>query len=173
MEPEVEIMKIFLENCKQWFTMTNIKAKSNKEIDILAIDPKSHEIYHIECRIATKFLLRFKETKNKKRKISHRNGINYFVDKKFYDQNVVNKIKKITGREKWKKWLVVWGMKKGEEERIKEYAGKYGIEIKEISEIIKEIFKFINLHGISGSRNNVLRVMELISFLTRKNKINL
>lgn len=52
MEPEVHIVEKYLQLVKHWFTMTNVMLGGGKEIDLLALDPRSGEKYHIEVRVA-------------------------------------------------------------------------------------------------------------------------
>jgi nucleoid DNA-binding protein len=40
--------------------MTNIKCRGNKEIDLLAMNPKTNEKYHVEARVSTTFSLKEK-----------------------------------------------------------------------------------------------------------------
>jgi hypothetical protein len=54
MEPEVHIIEKYFQEIKHCFTMTNIKCRGNKEIDLLAINPKTQERFHVEIRIATR-----------------------------------------------------------------------------------------------------------------------
>lgn len=39
MRVEESIVETYVRFVKKWFTITNIKCRNNKEIDILAIDP--------------------------------------------------------------------------------------------------------------------------------------
>ena len=67
MEPEVHIIEKYFQLIKRCFTMTNIRLKGGKEIDLLAINPQSGEKYHVEVRVSTtpSFKLRIHDTKLK------------------------------------------------------------------------------------------------------------
>ena len=47
MHPEKEIVNLWL-NRKGFFTISNIKAANNREVDLLAINQKKKEILHVE-----------------------------------------------------------------------------------------------------------------------------
>ena len=47
MEPEVKIVDRYFQECKNFFTMTNRRVKGNKEIDLLAFNPKTNEVSQI------------------------------------------------------------------------------------------------------------------------------
>ena len=56
MEPEVHIIEYFqvVLGC---FTMTNVKCEGQKELDLLAVNPRTSEKYHVESRVSTSFKL--------------------------------------------------------------------------------------------------------------------
>lgn len=62
MEPEVHIIEKYFQEIKRCFTMTNIKCKGGKEIDLLAVVPITLERYYVESRVSTTFKLREKAT---------------------------------------------------------------------------------------------------------------
>ena len=51
MEPEVHIIEKYFQEILHCFTMTNIRCKRGKEIDLLALNPSTKEKYHIEARV--------------------------------------------------------------------------------------------------------------------------
>ena len=53
MEPEVHIIEKYFQEILHCFTMTNIKCKRGKEVDLLAVNPRTGEKYHVESRIDT------------------------------------------------------------------------------------------------------------------------
>jgi hypothetical protein len=58
MEPKVHIIEKYFQVVLGSVTMTNVKCKGGKEIDLLAMDPKTLEKYHVESRVSTSFKLR-------------------------------------------------------------------------------------------------------------------
>jgi hypothetical protein len=152
--------------------MTNIKCKKdNKEIDLLAINPETLERYHVESRIATTFKLKDKATYTKDGRC-HKNGLDYFHKEKFNNPIVQEKIKEFFGENSYHKWLVVWDWNKegSNEFAFKELAEKqYGIEVVTLRAMI---FRFMKCRITSGSRDDILRTMELVRLMEeRKVKI--
>jgi Holliday junction resolvase-like predicted endonuclease len=78
MEPEVHIIEKYFQEILHCFTMTNIRCKGGKEIDLLAINPKTLERYHVKSRVSTTFKLKLKATYSKKGRC-YKNGIDYFA----------------------------------------------------------------------------------------------
>jgi len=154
--------------------MTNIRCKGNKEIDLLAMNPKTLEKYHVESRVSTTFKLKSKDTYSIRGnvKIPHRDGIDFFHREKFKHKNVKEKILEIFGKEPYQKILVVWDVDNPSVISLAER--KYNIEIRFIDEIIDEI---IDKGKVRGSRDDVLRLIELMSLLETKeekrSKVNL
>ena len=67
MEPEVHLIEKYFQTVKKCLTMTNIQLKGNKEIDLLAMDPRTYERFHVESRVTlTGFKLLKKDTYVKK-----------------------------------------------------------------------------------------------------------
>ena len=79
MEPEVHIIEKYFQLVRHCFTMTNIRCKRGKEIDLLAIDPQTGEKYHVESRVGTapSFKIREKDTSTSKGR-PHKIGLDYF-----------------------------------------------------------------------------------------------
>jgi hypothetical protein len=106
MEPEVHIIEKYFQEVLHCFTMTNIRCKGGKEIDILATNPTTGKKYHVESRVSTVFKLREQATK-KKDGTSHKNGLNYFKKEKFENSAVLARIKELLGDKDYEKVLVV------------------------------------------------------------------
>ena len=164
MEPEVHIIeKYFQEFCK-CFTMTNIKCEGNKEIDLLAINPITMERYHIESRISTTFKLRLEATYTKNGRC-HKNGLDYFHKEKFEHPAVKKKIRELFGNEKYTKVLFIWDAQDKFADTPRIAKEKYCIEIMGLRAVIG-VFKELKLP--SGSRDDVLRIMELVSLVDKE-----
>jgi hypothetical protein len=142
--------------------MTNIRCKGNREIDLLAIDPKTLEKFHVESRVHTSYAhaLRLED-------------LNYFSREKFNHQVVVGKIREIFGDSNYYKWLVVWNIQDVPPSahhfaRVVQLAKKkYGIEVFGLRGIIHEL---IENKATAGSRDDVLRIMELVSLVRHEEK---
>lgn len=81
-EPEVHIIEKYFQAVLQCFTMTNIRLKGGKEIDLLAINPRTGEKYHIEARVSTTLKIKLKDTYTSSGK-PHRRCLDYFDREKF------------------------------------------------------------------------------------------
>ena len=168
MEPEVHIIDKFFQEIEHCFTMTNVQCKGRKEIDLLAINPVSSKKFHVEARIATSrsFALTYKDTRSKRG--SHRIGLDYFQKEKFNHPAVVERIKELFGDTNYDKILVVWTVKDtdamGENFRANAYH-EYGIHVYHIMDMINLLKEKGTMRG---SRDDVLRLIELISLLDRE-----
>jgi len=158
METEVRIVDRYLQECRNLFTMTNMRVKGNKEIDILAVDPKTSNVYHVEVCVLFR-PLRLKETIHRSNTNRSRDGLDYFLSNKFDHSNVRNGISRILGPNvEPRRILVVGKVKKEEEERIKNIARSNNLEIMLIGECI------IKLKAVKkGSRDDIVRTIELMS----------
>jgi len=136
--------------------MTNIKCKGGKEIDLLAVNPKTQEKYHVEARVGTSpsFKIREKDTYTSKGK-PHKIGLDYFHKKKFEHPLVKEKILEYFGDSKYRKWLVIWHIQN--EKLVAKALYEYGIEIYWIHELISNLRQ---QKLTSGSRDDVLRLIE-------------
>lgn len=157
MEPEVHILEKYFQVVLGCLTMANVKCKGGKEIDLLAMNPKTSKRFHIEARVTrTGFKIAKDETFTKKGKhigTAHRIGVPYFDKEKFEDPRVKEKIVEVFGKAPYEKILVVWDVS---EPSVIPYAKeKYGINIWLIRNLLKDLGK------ISGSRDDVLRLAEL------------
>jgi hypothetical protein len=163
-ELEVHIIEKYFQEILGYFTMTNIRCKGGKEIDLLAIDPVSNIKYHVESRVSTALPLCLVETTSKSGK-SNKNGLDYFAREKFNHPYVVEKIKDYFGTQHYIKMIVVYAVKncKTSEERkafILKADEEYGIDVTFIGKMIESLSK----HGETmGSRDDVIRLIELIT----------
>jgi hypothetical protein len=90
----------------------------------------------------------------------HRDGLDYFVRVKF-DQKAREFIKEITGMENCQKVIVLAKIHKGEESQVYDESERLGIKIWKIQDIIKELSKI----PLKGSRDDILRIIELFSHI--------
>jgi hypothetical protein len=147
--------------------MTNIKLKRGKEIDLLAMNPRTGEKFHVESRVATSpsFKLRLKDTQ-RSNGTSHRRGVDYFEKQKFNHQIVADAVRKIFGDEDYRKIIVVWDVKN--DSVVKQAKEEFDIEIWFMDALISELEKMFHSGLIRGSRDDILRTVELI---TKKYKV--
>jgi len=147
--------------------MTNIKCKGGKEIDLLAINPKTLERYHVEARasISPSFAVREKDTYTSKGR-AHKRGLDYFSKEKFNHPAVVEKIREFFEDSDYHRILAVWNYEFGFGQ-FDDVAEDYGIEVLELRSMIRELMK---RGATRGSRDDVLRLMELMSIMTKEHE---
>ena len=168
LEPEVHIIEKYFQLIRHCFTMTNIRCKRGKEIDLLAVNPKSGEKYHVESRVSTSkgFALREKDTQTSKGRPLRR-GLDYFLREKFNHPLITEKISELFGDFDYQKVLVVWRTKDDYSQINQIAVEKYGINIWVLRGMVIELMR----HKVtSGSRDDVLRIMELASLVKEEDR---
>lgn len=159
MEPEVHIIEKYFQEIMHCFTMTNIRCRGGKEIDLLAINPIKRKKYHIESRVSTIFKLRERATK-KKNGSSHRDGLDYFKKEKFEHSTVLARIKELFGGLDYAKVLVVHNTEEPRDALIQKAWQKHGIHVLLMKDIIADLKEEVK---VTGSRDDVMRFVELIA----------
>jgi len=137
--------------------MTNIKCKGNKEIDLLAINPETPEKYHVESYVSTSKSWALKK-----------GDLAYFNKRKFEHTTVKEKIRETFGNSGYRKVLVVWDTEKNA--NVSEMAkNQFNIEVWLMKDLLNKLMEKI----VSGSRDDVLRLIELMYHSTKEywNKI--
>jgi len=150
MEPEEHLIEKYFQTVMNCFTMTNIRCGKG-EIDLLAINPKTQERFHVEATVHT--------TGNKIKKTD----IDNFAKKKFDHPDVKKKIKEIFGDGVYRKWLVVWWVRRTDDLVWKE-ADQHSIEIQFIGDFLDQM---VEERRTKGSRDCVLRIIEFMAIHER------
>lgn len=161
MSAEKEIVNYWY-NKKGFFTINNIKASSNRDCGILALNfdkGKVNEIFHIEvsCSITNNIA----ETSNLNRSISK------IVDEKFEDENVKeiinNNIKQFSIQKPSVKKIIVLGAvpKSRKIEIVKEFSQKE-VEVIEFENILYDVIEQLDTQYY---RNDIIRTLQLTKFL--------
>ena len=158
MEPEVHIIEKYFQEVMNCFTMTNIQLKHGHkyEIDLLAVDLFGEKYYRVESSVKTTHKLKFMATNNKKRGYSIA-----AMRRKFENDKVRNYVESIFNNKPYHKILVVWDKDVRE---LNEQCKNLGIEVRSLMGII---YQLSNHKITSGSRDDILRTMELV-FLEKK-----
>jgi len=145
MQSTEKIVESYCNYVKGWATIPNIKCdKGQYEIDILAVDPKNKEKYHIECSVSISSAFskltaeEFSEEKIKVRteKPRQRMTIGYFEERNFRKKEIIEKLGQY-GFEpgNYRKVIVADGWT----DEAKEKAREYGIEIWNFNEILSQL----------------------------------
>jgi hypothetical protein len=124
--------------------MTNIRCSGQKEIDLLAVNPKTGEMFHVESHVWTERRLNSTELAE-------------LVENKFNDSKVKEKISEFLKESDYKKWLVVSPQDVNQE--LNEYARKRGIEIWYIDVMVNMIMEKMKRFG---SRDHIIRMLEIV-----------
>lgn len=144
--------------------MTNIRCESGKEIDLLAVNPKTSERYHVESRVSTTFRLRERATK-KKDGTTHKDGLDYFKTEKFEHRAVLSRIRELFGDLSYHKVLVVHDTQEPSLTFVPKASQKFGISVLLMKDIIHDLKHRVK---VIGSRDDVMRLCELIAFEERE-----
>lgn len=163
MEPEVHIVEKWLQLVHRCFTVTNVKATGNKEIDILAVNPRKNAYVHVECSCKVGHMLDITKRFIHKGKV-YNNELEYFEKEKFEHANVMQRVKEFFGDKKYTKTLVVWDARREVPDlgsTAYYAASKYGIEIKPLTDLIYDLREVIKEEH-RGHRDDILRLIELM-----------
>lgn len=124
--------------------MTNILLDENREIDLLAVNLKTGDKYHVESKCGTN-----------RRSWLRSQDLDDFHRKKFNHPIVMKKIRGLFGDSDYQKWIVVWNVQN--EHVVTDAVAKYDIKIYCIHELI-DVLR--NRRLTSGSRDIVMRMIE-------------
>ena len=167
-ETTEHIVESYVRHYLRWFTNSNIKAKGNKEIDILAVDSLGNR-YWIECGVTHKksWALKSRATEKDFQGIErkhgmkmawrHKNSVDYFIKHKFDDSRTQERLKDFGFKKgNYQKIVVCWQVK---DKEVIEYAKKHGIEIWLLKEKMKDFMQDI---GESYYNDDILRTLQLV-----------
>ncbi len=162
MRIEEKLVEEYVRQVKNWFTMSNIKCKNNKEIDLLAVDLDGSK-YHIEVTIYVEGWPLEIEERGRKNVVT----VKWYSENKFLDKNVRKKIKEIFGTDDlnaYKRIMVYWKIKKGiSMEEIKKEAEAHSIdEVWLLPNIVQELYTLIK-EGKLKDNIDVLRMIKLVT----------
>ena len=124
--------------------MTNIRCKGKREIDLLAIDPKTGQKFHVESTVWTNRKLSLKTLER-------------LVETKFNDPRVKERIREFFGESEYRRWLVV-SPQKVDSQLVEIARNKFGLEIEYIDMMLRMIMTKLRF----GSRDQVLRILEIV-----------
>jgi hypothetical protein len=150
MHPNEHLVEQYVRIVKNWFTISNIRYTKNREIDILALDSKGNA-YHVEVDI-------------------HKGGLQWgpegndgwtvkeYKDKKF-SKDAKNFIREKFGiNETYDIW-VCWGIHPNIKDHAKKEANKYGIEIWEFKDKLRELMDAV---GTAHYGDDIIQSLSLI-----------
>jgi hypothetical protein len=125
MEPEVHIIEKYFQEVYHCFTMTNIRCKGGREIDLLAVSPTIGKKYHVESSVLTPRGFHLKEK-----------DLDYFKSKKFDHPVIIEKIRELFGDLSYEKILVVFNTQDNFRSLSEIAEKQYGICIQGIQTLV-------------------------------------
>jgi hypothetical protein len=144
METTEKIVESYCRYVKGWLTLPNVKCEGQYEIDLLAIDPKSLERYHIESGVSisgsfsklTAKPFSRDDLKIRVKQAGQRRTLGYFIDRKFDLPEVRAELKKYGFvRGNYVKVIVTWGWQPD----VKALADRKRIQLWDFRERVNEI----------------------------------
>jgi len=167
METTEKVVEAYVRYIKGWATIPNIKCKGQYEIDLLAIDPKTGDRYHIESTVSVSrgfsklTALPFDPEKLKERVqvARQRRTVGFFHERKFSPPPVVQKLKEFGFEEgKYGRIVVAWDWTPEAEEQ----AASLGIRLWRFPDILNRISE-----TLEGTRtyftDDTLRTLQLFA----------
>jgi hypothetical protein len=116
METTEKIVEVYVRYVKRWATIPNIRCSGQSEIDLLAIDPKTCDRYHIETSISISpgfSKLTDIEFSKGLHKAKMRRTLGYFIERKFKVRSVVEELATYGFAEgEYKRVIVTWDLTK-------------------------------------------------------------
>ena len=148
MNPSEKIVEQYINHVKNWLTLPNIIYGINNELDLLAYDPRMQRFYCIEVTMHFNFGPGRKDFSSvyqfKKGKFT--NALRKHLKERFKIRNA-------------KYVWVVWMIRPTGRDKVLNDSKKYGIEIWEFKDKIKEL---MNAIGTSNYQDEILRTLSLV-----------
>ena len=154
MSAEKEIVNYWC-NKKGFFTISNIKA-NNKDVGILAINPKSNEVLHIQVSCSLTSTIDSKEMGISAEKIS---------EDKFYNDAISEAVKKSTDfieKPAIKRVLVLSSLPKSRKASIMKEFGIMDVQVMEFENILYDVLESLDTQYY---KNDIIRTLQLAKFL--------
>ena len=165
METSEKIVEAYVRYVKGWATIPNIRCGGQKEIDLLAIDPKSGKRYHVESGVSvsgtysklTNRPFNLKKLRTRTRQAEQRRTIGYFIETKFEADTVRTELLRFGFRGRnYQRAIVSWGWT-DEAARV---AARHRIELWDMRRMLAELTA-----AFGGKRahymDDTLRTMQL------------
>lgn len=177
METTEKIVEAYVRYVKGWATIANIKCPGQYEIDLLAIDPRTGEKYHIESGVSvsgsySKLTAKpFSVASLKKRveQAGQRRTLGYFIERKFSAPGVARRLAE-HGFEpgKYAKIVVTWGWTP----EARREADKQGVTLWDFRDLMAEIIERIKDDRIYFT-DDTLRTLHLYERSVRHKNVGL
>lgn len=154
MSAEKEIVNYWC-NKKGFFTINNIKA-NNKDVGILAINPKSQEVLHIQVSCSLTGTIDSKEMGISAEKIS---------EEKFYNDAISEAVKKstdFTEKPAIKRVLVLSSLSKSRKSSIMKEFMVMDVQVMEFENILYDVLEGLDTQYY---KNDIIRTLQLTKFL--------
>jgi len=172
-ETTEKIVESYVRYVRGWATISNIKCPGQHEIDLLAINPKDMERYHIEssvCLPGTGFsklvngAFDKEQMKDSNKKPALQRTIGFFIERKFAADGIVQALDTygfVPGN--YHKIIVTWDC----EPAARETAKENGIEVWEFPDLVDEIVTMVG-HGLQYVMDDTIRALQLFVYTQRR-----
>lgn len=165
METTEKIVEAYVRYIKGWATIPNIKCPGQFEIDLLAIDPRTGDKYHIESGVSvsgsysklTTNAYSVEMLRQRNMQAGQRRTLGYFLERKFSSPGVVETLKAhgfAPGC--YRKIIVTWGWTPAAETE----ANLHSVALWDFRELMAEITKTIKNDKIYFT-DDTLRTLHL------------
>jgi hypothetical protein len=177
MDPAERIVELWLQN-QGYFTMNGVGVPGGKEIDFLALNPKSKKRVHVEVQVAVNPVGNLRPRKPAKSSDMPLNQrVELYFQNKFegrlskddvlLDDTIKEKARELFGDCEYERWLIL-GKQNESLEKIREEFRKHGVEVHYMDEVLSGT----KLKGTpKGATARFLQVMAL--FLTDESRQSL
>ena len=172
-ETTEKIVESYVRYVMGWATISNIKCPDQHEIDLLAINPKDLQRYHIESSVhvpgtgfskLTNGAFDLEQMKVRVKAPSQRRTIGFFVEQKFGAVGVVQTVATygfVPGN--YHKIVVTWGC----ETAARETATKNGIDVWEFPDLLDEIVALAG-KGKHYVMDDTVRTLQMLVYAQRR-----
>jgi hypothetical protein len=169
-ETTEKVVEAYVRYIKGWATIPNIKCPGQYEIDLLAIDPKTSDKYHIESGVSvssgfSKLTAKPYDAELLKVRVQQavqRRTFGYFAERKFAAPGIIETLAKY-GFEQgaYQKVIVSWGW----EEPVEVEAEAQGIQLWHFADILKAITETFKETKVYFT-DDTLRTLQLYAMAT-------
>jgi len=172
-ETTEKIVESYVRYVKGWATISNIKCPDQHEIDLLAINPKSLERYHIESSVhvpgtgfskLTSGAFDLEQMKVRVKAPSQRRTIGFFVEQKFGAKGIIETLATYGFVERnYHKIIVTWDC----EPEARETAIQNDIEVWEFPDLLDEIVRLAG-NGKHYVMDDTVRTLQMLVYAQRR-----
>jgi len=141
LEPSEELVIAWL-NQKGFFTLNNYRV-GNKEIDLLAWNPITHEKQHVEISVSVNPVGSFYGGRSISQTPTLNERVKAYFEKKYKGTNdrTANEVKKIFGTDEYQKVLIIGLLNEKYDpfNKLQQEFAKYGVKVTNFKKVMEEL----------------------------------